>query len=97
MAGEDPTYTTWLREQPCCVDHECQGPVQVHHITGAGLALRAHDWEGMPLCLLHHSQLHDARGYFRLMKKDEKRAWQRHQVAAARLRYLNGESQPSEF
>lgn len=86
MAGEDRQYTTWLREQPCCVGGNCEGPVQVHHITGAGLALRAHDHEGMPLCLKHHNELHGATGYFRMMKKDEKRAWQRAKVSEFRAR-----------
>jgi hypothetical protein len=81
MAGEDAQYTTWLREQPCCVGGDCQGSVQVHHITGAGLALRAHDHDGMPLCGKHHADLHAARGYFRMMTRDEKRSWQRARVA----------------
>lgn len=87
MANEDKTYTDWLRQQPCTVGGDCQGPIQVHHITGAGMALRAHDHEGMPICLFHHQQFHDAKGYFRMMKKDEKRAWQRARVADLRGRY----------
>lgn len=33
----------------------CYRPAQVHHKTGAGMALRATDWETMPLCPYHHT------------------------------------------
>ena len=67
---------------------DCEGEIQIHHMTGAGMAMRSHDHEGMPLCREHHlNQLHMARGYFRMMKKDEKRAWQRARVSEYRALY----------
>jgi hypothetical protein len=37
---------------PCCV---CgTWPVEVHHITGAGMALRASHFDTIPLCPTHH-------------------------------------------
>lgn len=37
MAGEDPQYVQWIREQPCCA---CESPfgVQAHHHTGGTTA-----------------------------------------------------------
>ncbi len=32
----------------------CGSPAEVHHITGAGMALRAKHTETIPLCPLHH-------------------------------------------
>jgi hypothetical protein len=41
-----------VAQLPCCV---CGAwPVHVHHKTGAGMALKASDFDTMPLCPLHH-------------------------------------------
>lgn len=88
MAGEDPEYTKWLRTIRCCA-HECyRRQVQVHHITGAGMGLRSHDWEAMPLCPQHHDQLHRLNGMFSDWSREELRHWQRYQAARWRRIYL---------
>lgn len=33
----------------------CGDVAQVHHITGAGMGLRASHYDTYPLCLLHHT------------------------------------------
>ena len=33
----------------------CQQPAQVHHLTGAGMGLRAAHSEIIPLCMNHHT------------------------------------------
>lgn len=82
MAGEDKAYCGWLRSLPCCM---CGArPVQVHHRTGAGMARRAHDHEGMPLCHQCHTDLHGLTGKFKGWDKQRLRTWQREQVDICR-------------
>ena len=41
-----------IARMPCMV---CGArPIQIHHITGAGMGLKANDNETIPLCELHH-------------------------------------------
>lgn len=58
----------------------CDGPVEAHHRTGSGLALKAPDRESMPLCRLHHRAFHDNRGVFFGWDKPRRKEWQRTMV-----------------
>lgn len=85
MANEDQSYTDWLRQRPCC---SCGGSgVQVHHRTGAGMGLRAHDHDAMPLCFRCHSDLHCLGGRFSTFSREDLRQWQDEQIAALRAVY----------
>jgi len=55
MAGEDPTYITWIKAKPCerCGWH---AGCEAHHIRVEGLGMRAHDLETIPLCKSCHGQ-----------------------------------------
>ena len=90
MAGEDKEYTDWLRMEPCCAPGCGATPVQVHHLTGAGISLRNHDHHGMPLCKEHHDALHQVCGPFRQWSLKERQSWQRTQILIHRLRYEKG-------
>ena len=35
----------------CCI---CRSPAELHHPTGAGMALKARDEDVIPLCPFHH-------------------------------------------
>lgn len=88
MAGEDPEYLTWIRSRPCCVGVGCRGPVEAHHKTGAGMSLRAHDHQAMPLCHRHHVEhFHGLTGYFKGWRKAELKVWQEHQIEVHRQDY----------
>jgi hypothetical protein len=80
MAGEDPRYLAWVRTLPCSVP-DCRAPSEAHHITGAGMSLRSHDHDTMPLCRWHHATFHDLTGHFKGWLKHERRRWQREKVA----------------
>lgn len=80
----DKAYLAEVRRLPCCLTEDCDGPVQAHHMTGAGLALKASDLDTMPLCLQHHAELHDSKGYFRHMDKAAKKQWQRDRIQETR-------------
>lgn len=88
MANEDPKYADWVRSQPCC-SCGADGPSQLHHMTGAGMGLRAHDHLGMPMCGRCHMEFHDSSGGFKHWTKDTKRVWQVIQVHNSRERYRN--------
>lgn len=100
MAGEDRRYLAWIRTQPCCscspgyVDGlgVCGGPVEAHHKTGAGMGLRAHDHETMPLCAKHHKQLHEFTGMFEHDSRMSRLAWQERRIAEHQKRYSLSES-----
>jgi len=83
MAGELPAYTAWLRTLPCrrC---GCHG-VHVHHRTGAGMGLRAHDLDGMPLCAACHRHLHALSGVFAAWSGGDLRTWEARQVGALQM------------
>lgn len=56
---ESPEYTRWVKMQPCeCCRQPADDP---HHIIGHGLggtATKAHDLFVIPLCRVHHDELH---------------------------------------
>ena len=74
----DKKYLAWVREQPCIFDgHDpCEGDVEAHHVTGAGLSLKAPDRNTMPLCRKHHRQRHDHKGPFHDWSKAKRKAWE---------------------
>ena len=56
-------HLTIVAEKPCCV---CGGhPCQAHHMITSYARRKyskAHDFEVVPLCFKHHSELHDKIG-----------------------------------
>nr|WP_108478952.1 DUF968 domain-containing protein [Providencia alcalifaciens] len=62
---ENVKYLQWLKSQPCCV---CGATADdAHHIIGygqGGIGTKAHDLFTIPLCRVHHSELHkDPKGW----------------------------------
>lgn len=85
MADEDPKYTAWLRTLSCCM---CgKRGTEAHHKTGAGMALRAHDHEAMPLCRACHRELHALNGRFKGWGRLQLTEFQGRQVATHRELY----------
>lgn len=88
MAGEDKTYSEWIRSQPCAM---CAAPPpsEQHHKCGAGMAQRAHDWYSMPLCQrCHHERIHGG------MPKADRRAFEFNKCLEYRESYM-GDAEPS--
>mgnify|MGYP001587212905 CR=1 FL=1 len=85
--GQDPRYLARVRDLPCCAPGGCLEalPAQAHHLTGAGLALKAQDDETMPLCPGHHSDLHAFAGPFRGWDRARRRKWQLEMIAKTRV------------
>ncbi len=56
---ESVKYLQWVKSQPCCV---CGATADDgHHIIGygqGGIGTKAHDLFTIPLCRVHHSELH---------------------------------------
>ena len=52
-------YLQWVKSQPCCV---CGATADdAHHLIGygqGGMGTKAHDLFTIPLCRIHHSELH---------------------------------------
>ena len=85
---KDPEHLAALRKMNCAMTSPlngipvgCSGPIEAHHRTGAGLALKADDHEAFPLCLRHHRDFHDAKGIFAKWTKTERKEWQNRMVA----------------
>ena len=76
MAREDEKHLARLRQLPCC---RCakSAPCEAHHPTGAGMAMRDHDHEAMPLCMQCHRDLHGLCGVFKGWKREQLKTWQR--------------------
>lgn len=52
-------YLQWVKSQPCCVCGATAG--DAHHLIGyrqGGMGTKAHDLFTIPLCRVHHSELH---------------------------------------
>jgi hypothetical protein len=90
MAGEDRQYLNWVKGLPCDLRgaHECQGPIDAHHRTGAGMGLRAHDRQSFPLCRRAHRNRHDVVGYFEGWDKARLKSWELDRVAHYQALYL---------
>lgn len=81
---EDPAHLVWIRSLPCAVlahplpgATRCRFPVEAHHPTGAGQALRDGDRRALPLCGKHHrEELHLFAGSFVGWSKEEVHAWE---------------------
>jgi len=44
-------YLSWLASLGCII---CSMPAEIHHLTGAGMALKNPDERAIPLCPRHH-------------------------------------------
>lgn len=88
MAGEDPDYTNWLRQQPC---NQCgsQRGCDPHHRTGAGMAMRSHDHKAMPMCRGCHTQFHAGSGFFKSLDRQGKGDYQDEAIERCRRVYMS--------
>jgi len=92
---KDSKRLKWIRGLPCIFEGEmCEGPIEAHHRTGAGLALKAPDDETMPLCRKHHKERHDSTGAFFKLSKAERKTWEAEMVAKYQALY---QAQEGEF
>lgn len=80
----DPEYLAWVRTLPCCAPSvtKCKAPADAHHMTGAGMGMKAGDRETMPLCRAHHQAFHEGRWPFDGWSPAERRRWQEERIAA---------------
>jgi hypothetical protein len=79
MAGEDPAHLRKLRHLPCAVVQCLRKAEDAHHPTGTrlrGMSQKSHDHDAIPMCHRCHMDFHAARGFFKHMKKQERREWQ---------------------
>jgi hypothetical protein len=56
-----PAHLAWIRTQPCCVAGCRNTRIHAHHVrTGqtGGLGLKPSDLTAVPLCAIHHDEVH---------------------------------------
>lgn len=54
--NQKKAYYAKVAEQGCQINNsDCGGKLELHHPTGAGMALKANDYDVIPLCFNHHS------------------------------------------
>ena len=52
-------YLAFVRTLPCTVPIAmCQGPVAAHHTETGGVGMKGPDLSCVPLCALHHQEIH---------------------------------------
>lgn len=51
LTAADKRYYAQVFDLGCCI---CKMPPEIHHRTGAGMALKSNNMDVMPLCPLHH-------------------------------------------
>lgn len=73
--GRCKEYLEWVRSLPCNI---CQAhpPSDAHHVTGAGLSMKASDYHTIPLCHSCHMAFHDLSGHFADWTKERRKQWQ---------------------
>lgn len=92
MANEDPAYLSVVRRQYCCapgpVCHTM--PCEPHHprLGVVGAALKGHDRTAIPLCPLHHRELHSLSGVFKSWDGVSLRVWQQDRIAETQARCI---------
>ena len=80
--GKDTKHLARVRTLPCLFEGpECDGPMDAHHRTGSGLALKSNDRSTMPLCRAHHMHRHQLSGPFKGKDKMWIKAWELEAVA----------------
>lgn len=81
----DDAYRAWVATLPCARCSRASSPRwpnHAHHNTfGRGKGQKTNDTQCLPLCHLHHGELHALNGAFKGWTRDELRAWQAEQVA----------------
>jgi hypothetical protein len=85
VAGEDPAYLAWVRQQPCSVCGRWGS--EAHHTGRHGVGQRAHDHTAVPLCHACHMAWHAASGWCRGMDKGARRQWSAAMVDRVRDAY----------
>jgi hypothetical protein len=53
-------HLDWIRTQPCVVEH-CWMRAEAHHVrsaANAGTGMKPEDRWAVPLCAVHHAQVH---------------------------------------
>ena len=99
---DDAKYLAFVRKLPCCAPmkgwvFECEGPVEAHHLTGAGVGQKADDHDTMPLCRRHHRDLHEFTGPFAKtldlfkegpMSRGERQEWQLKRIKETRFLWI---------
>lgn len=56
---ESPQYLHWVKSRPCCAcGKQADDPHHLINLGNAGIGTKAHDIETIPLCRIHHNQLH---------------------------------------
>lgn len=60
---ENKKYVRWVKSEPCCVCGD--GCCDPHHIIGhgkGGMGTKANDFKTIPLCRIHHDEIHGSAG-----------------------------------
>lgn len=86
---DDRRYLAFVRTLRCCV-LGCRSKTQSHphHITGAGMAMKANDRDTMPLCATHHRELHEFSGYFDGWTREQRHQWQLDRIRSTQTEHL---------
>lgn len=98
MAGEDPAYVRWVRDQRCLFHGgKCFGPIDPHHLPRRFGGKRTHDRTCIPLCRLHHDQLQHPRslkGPCADMTCEQYMRWHEDAALELSLRYGRRDDEP---
>lgn len=90
MAGEDPAYLELVRRSYCCAPgRRCHTmPCEAHHprMGVVGAAQKGHDRTAIPLCTLHHRELHALTGAFKDWDGRSLRDWQQDRIVETQER-----------
>jgi hypothetical protein len=95
----DPAYVQWVRRQRCAVAGElrtpsqCGGPVEAHHAGERAFGRKAADDTCVPLCVRHHREYHDVRGFFAHLSRTERRTLVNEWIRCCRMLYEQAEGE----
>ncbi len=90
----DKKYLKWIRSLECCA---CGAPADVaHHATrlkDSGMSIKTSDYNTIPLCGLHHTELHNGVGW--ILAREHR--WLRQTQERAKREEINRARQTIDF
>lgn len=57
VTPRDPAYLAWIRTQKCVFCGR-QDNIQAHHTESGGMAIKGSDYSSIPVCAIHHADIH---------------------------------------
>lgn len=79
VTPRDGKHMSAVASLPCALwaAGRCYGEVVAHHVGSHGMALKASDYQTVPVCAQHHREAHDFSGWFKGYTRAQMETWEK--------------------